>query len=254
MKVFIIILLSFSLFHRSVSISCNVNSDCRSRYSCINSNCVHDNFFPLEFNQLIVVISVFFISLVGTASGVGGGAIFSTVLMMFDNFDTNKAFPISNFIILLSSLSVYLVGASMHINVAEHKFVDYDIILIFCPLLLIGTKIGVLLSKLFPSMFLSLFLVITIYSSTMKSYNNYCKLKKIEDEKESEKNMEDLKDIVEEDKIDEDSKTNKKDETVDVCQSNENTISDNKDNIKLSNSDSLLTSRDSKKDLKNVGK
>lgn len=178
--------------------TCKVNEDCRSYYSCIEDKCVHKDFFPITFMQIIEIIAVLLFSSVATACGVGGGAIYSTLLMLVENFDASKAFPISNFMILLSSLSVYLLGAQMHINVPEHKFVDYDLVLVFCPMLLLGTKVGVILNSLLPSLLLNISLVYVLYSSTSKIYKNYRKSKDKEDKEEEEKlRLEELEELKE---------------------------------------------------------
>ncbi len=110
------------------------------------------------------------LSLVATTAGMGGGAIYSAVLMSVENFGTTEAFPISNFIILFCSVGTYLIGVRNKINDPNELFVDYDIVLVFAPNLLLGTKIGVILNKILPSVMLNIFLIIILSFSSYKTY------------------------------------------------------------------------------------
>lgn len=162
--------------------SCTTVDDCRSYYKCIDEKCVHKDFFPLNIMQFIEIIVMMLFSAIATSSGIGGGAIYSTLFMVMENFDASKAFPISNFMILFSSLSVYLLGAKMSMDVPEHKFVDYDLVIVFAPMMLLGTKIGVILNALTPSLVLTILLILTLIDSTRKIYKKYVSTKKQESE------------------------------------------------------------------------
>lgn len=111
-----------------------------------------------------------FFSLVSTAAGLGGGAIYSTFLMFIDKFDSTQAFPISNFIILLCSLTTFYVGVKDKYEHPEHKFVDYNIVIIFIPTLLLGTKFGTILNKISPNLFLNILLILSLAFSSYKTY------------------------------------------------------------------------------------
>lgn len=110
------------------------------------------------------------LSMVATSAGVGGGAIYSALLMFIENFSAQVAFPISNFVILVCSVLTFYLGVKDKMIFPEHKFVDYDIVVIFCPTLLLGTKVGVILNKIFPQLLLNLLLIVCIAFSTYKIY------------------------------------------------------------------------------------
>lgn len=54
----------------------------------------------------------------------------------------------------------------------ESNFVDYDMAVVFCPMLLVGTKIGTIANKIFSSMFLTFVLMIFFVYSIFKTYKN----------------------------------------------------------------------------------
>jgi uncharacterized membrane protein YfcA len=109
-------------------------------------------------------------STVATTAGIGGGAIYSAILMFAENFSAMEAFPISNFIILFCALTTFYIGVKDKIANPENKFVDYDLVVVFGPMLLLGTKIGVILNKILPSLILNIFLILSLAYSSYKSY------------------------------------------------------------------------------------
>jgi uncharacterized membrane protein YfcA len=128
--------------------------------------------------QGVSIIFMMLLSLVATTAGMGGGAIYSAVLMSVENFSAMEAFPISNFIIFFCSLGTYIIGVKNKLRDPSELFVDYDIVLVFAPNLLLGTKIGVILNKMIPSIILNILLIVTLSFSSYKTYFKYYNLNK----------------------------------------------------------------------------
>lgn len=171
-KLLALLLLGLSPGIYTETYSCKSEQDCLSYFKCIKNQCIHKDFFPISLIQFIEIFVMACFSAISTSVGVGGGAIYSTILMLIENFDASKAFPISNFIILLCSLSVFFLGAKMQQQeeIPDHQFVDYNLVLAFCPMLLLGTKFGVILNKMTPSIVLTFLLVLTVGFSCIKTY------------------------------------------------------------------------------------
>jgi len=112
------------------------------RYRCINSTCVHKGLHPIAIEDIIIFVIVGLMSLIASSSGIGGGAVYSTILMFVDNYPAYHAFPLSNFIIFVCSTSSYIMGVIDKNNNPEKLWINYDIVLIFCPIMLFGSKIG----------------------------------------------------------------------------------------------------------------
>jgi uncharacterized membrane protein YfcA len=93
------------------------------------------------------------------------------MLMYIDHFSPKKAVPISNFLILLSSISGFYLGAKNKENHPNIKFVDYDMIIIAIPSLAIGTKIGELLYIIVPWIIIDIVLIIYIIYSIIRFYS-----------------------------------------------------------------------------------
>jgi uncharacterized membrane protein YfcA len=143
--------------------------------------CVHKTLWPINSIESIQLLIMSGLSLIATTAGVGGGAIYSTLLMFMDNFRANDAFPISNFIILLCAITTFYVGVRDKMENPKNKFIDYDIVVVFCPTLLLGTKIGVILNKIIPSLILNILLILVLAFSAYKAWDNALKQKRKED-------------------------------------------------------------------------
>jgi uncharacterized membrane protein YfcA len=109
-------------------------------------------------------------SLVATTAGIGGGAIYSTILMFIDNFSGSEAFPISNFIIVFCACGTFYIGLRNKIANPAELFVDYDIVLVFAPTLMLGTKLGVIFNKIVPGIVLNILLIVLLCFTSYKTY------------------------------------------------------------------------------------
>ena len=124
----------------------------------------------MTFLEILVIIFLSSMSIVATAAGVGGGAIYSAILMFVENFSAMEAFPVSNFVILFCTLITFYIGVISKAKNTEQRFVDYDVVAVFVPTMLLGTKLGVLLNKILPSLLLNILLILALAYSCYKSY------------------------------------------------------------------------------------
>ena len=112
-------------------------------------------------------------SVVATTAGIGGGAVYSAILMFVENFSATEAFPISNFVIFFCAFSTFYIGVKDKLENPETRFIDYDLVLVFVPMTLFGTKLGVLLNKIIPNIILSILLILSLAWSCYKTYYKY---------------------------------------------------------------------------------
>ena len=111
------------------------------------------------------------LSLVATTAGIGGGVVYASLFMFFCNFHAKQAFSTSNFVIFFCSCTTFYVGLKNKLANPQLKFVDFNLAAIFCPTQLLGTKIGVILNKILPEVFLNLMFLIVLSISIYKTYN-----------------------------------------------------------------------------------
>ena len=151
---------------------CTTSSDCLKNHICKENYCHHKGYFPPNLSQIIEILCMCLLSTVSTAAGVGGGAIYSALLMFIDNFEAQIAFPISSFAIFVCSALTFYLGVKSKLKKPKMKFIDYDLVIIFCPSLLLGTKIGVILNSILPALILTICLIVSLSFSCYKTYKN----------------------------------------------------------------------------------
>ena len=127
--------------------------------------------FPLETYEIVQLIIMMLLSTAATTAGMGGGVVYSILFMFFSNFHARQAFPISNFIIFFCSFFTFFVGIKDKLENPEIKFIDFNLAIIFFPTQLLGTKIGVILNKVFPEILLNILLVVVLVISIYKTYH-----------------------------------------------------------------------------------
>jgi len=159
---------------------------CMKYYSCnvVTHICEHDNFWPLDVWKVIEIILFFGISLFATSAGIGGGALYSTILIFIENLPINEAFPITTFVMFTCSICTFYLGVREKENHPEIKFVNYDLIIIICPMMLLGTKVGAILNKVTPNIYLNFVFLIFIGCSAYSTFGKAIKTK--EDELKNE--------------------------------------------------------------------
>ncbi|XP_074276659.1 sulfite exporter TauE/SafE family protein 4 [Silene latifolia] len=127
----------------------------------------------LEFGWRIGVATIigFLGSAFGTVGGVGGGGIFVPMLNLIVGFDTKSAAAISKCMIMAAS------GASVWYNLrVQHPtkdvpILDYDLALLFQPMLMLGITLGVALSVVFPYWLITILIIILFIGTSSRSFS-----------------------------------------------------------------------------------
>ena len=152
---------------------------CKKYYYCDkhSKKCEFKGFFPIYPLELIELIILLMSSSLSTACGIGGGTIYSSVLLGVEQFDPSEAFPVSNFLILLCGTITYISFTIDKYNHPNTKFVNYDMAMVFGTSMLVGTKFGAILNKILSNSLLLIFLNILLCFACYKTYKNIQKVK-----------------------------------------------------------------------------
>lgn len=155
------------------TLECMKDYECIEEHICdLNLNkCVHRGIWPIRPKNLITFLLIAITCSTATSIGVGGGAIICTLLMSIEYFSHNQAIPLSTLIILCCSITTFFIGATNQVEYDSHNFIDYDLVLVACPLVLFGAKIGTLLNIILPNSIVFFILMIIITLASIKSYN-----------------------------------------------------------------------------------
>ncbi|KAL6141856.1 hypothetical protein ACLB2K_060142 [Fragaria x ananassa] len=178
-KAFVLYLFStFSVAILSVLFFTHQNDDIsyQPRLSSLKSNLLHleasDKVWPdLTFNWRLVLATVigFLGSACGTVGGVGGGGIFVPMLTLIVGFDTKSAAAISKCMIMGASASSVWYNLRVPHPTREVPILDYDLALLFQPMLMLGITIGVSLSVVFPYWLITVLIIILFLGTSSRS-------------------------------------------------------------------------------------
>ncbi|XP_065857202.1 sulfite exporter TauE/SafE family protein 4 [Euphorbia lathyris] len=131
-----------------------------------------DTVWPeLEFSWNLVLATVigFLGSACGTVGGVGGGGIFVPMLTLILGFDTKSAAALSKCMIMGASTSSVYYNIRVRHPTKEVPIIDYDLALLFQPMLMLGITIGVSLSVVFPYWLITVLIIILFIGTSSRS-------------------------------------------------------------------------------------
>ncbi|KAL4339486.1 hypothetical protein GQ457_08G012060 [Hibiscus cannabinus] len=132
-----------------------------------------DQVWPeLELNWRLVLATVigFLGSACGTVGGVGGGGIFVPMLTLIVGFDTKSAAAISKCMIMGASASSVWYNLRVPHPTKEVPILDYDLALLFQPMLMLGITVGVALSVVFPYWLITVLIIILFIGTSSRSF------------------------------------------------------------------------------------
>jgi len=113
--------------------------------------------------HFLCTVLIFFSSMLAAAAGTGGGGMFVPLLVFFAALKAESAVPLSQCMIFFSSLcNLVFFVAQRHTTFKDQPKIDYDCIVTFEPLLVLGVTFGVLLHRMSPQWFILVLLCITL--------------------------------------------------------------------------------------------
>ncbi|PIN11129.1 hypothetical protein CDL12_16267 [Handroanthus impetiginosus] len=136
----------------------------------------------LKFSWKIVLATVigFLGSACGTVGGVGGGGIFVPMLTLIVGFDTKSAAAISKCMIMGASASSVWYNLRVPHPCRQVPIIDYNLALLFQPMLMLGITIGVSLSVVFPYWLITVLIIILFLGTSSRSFAKAIKMWKEE--------------------------------------------------------------------------
>ncbi|KAK6237485.1 hypothetical protein QUC31_002954 [Theobroma cacao] len=125
----------------------------------------------LEFGWKIVVGSIvgFLGAALGSVGGVGGGGIFVPMLTLIIGFDPKSSTAISKCMIMGAAGSTVYYNLRLRHPTLEMPLIDYDLALLFQPMLMLGISIGVALNVMFADWMVTVLLIILFIGTSTKA-------------------------------------------------------------------------------------
>ena len=180
---FLILFIGLNCFEVPPHLKSVFPAGCKRYFYCDEQQkkCVYKGFFPiyrLEFLEIIILMTS---SSLATSCGIGGGTIYSSMILGVEEFEPSEAFPIANFLILLCGLITFTSFAMDKYEHPKNIFVNYDIAVVFGPSMLLGAKFGTILNRILSSTVLLIFLLFLLIYTCSKTYKNIKKAKAAEE-------------------------------------------------------------------------
>ncbi|XP_016562673.2 sulfite exporter TauE/SafE family protein 3 isoform X1 [Capsicum annuum] len=126
----------------------------------------------LEFGWSVIVGSVigFLGAAFGSVGGVGGGGIFVPMLTLIIGFDPKTSTAISKCMITGAAGATVYYSLKLRHPLLDLPIIDYDLALLFQPMLLLGISIGVVLNVLFAEWMVTILLIILFLVASIKAF------------------------------------------------------------------------------------
>lgn len=132
----------------------------------------YDRVWPeMKFGWRIVVGSIvgFFGAALGSVGGVGGGGIFIPMLTLIIGFDPKSSTPISKCMITGAAGSTAYYNLRLRHPTLDMPLIDYDLALLFQPMLMLGISIGVAFNVMFADWMVTILLIILFIGTSTKA-------------------------------------------------------------------------------------
>ncbi|XP_057525091.1 sulfite exporter TauE/SafE family protein 3-like [Amaranthus tricolor] len=105
----------------------------------------------------------------GSVGGVGGGGIFVPMLSLIIGFDPKSATAISKCMITGAAASTVYYNLKLRHPTLDMPIIDYDLALLFQPMLMLGVSIGVAFNVIFADWMVTVLLLILFVGTSIKA-------------------------------------------------------------------------------------
>ena len=130
----------------------------------------------MKWETFIGFLSIFIAAGMSNASGLGGGLLFIPVLLLIMNFYPHEAIPISKIVIFAGALTSFIQNTKVKRPGRNAKALNYNLVIVNAPNLLLGTVLGVTLNKILPNAIILFLLCLLLFYYSYKTFKTFLKL------------------------------------------------------------------------------
>ncbi|XP_042408243.1 sulfite exporter TauE/SafE family protein 3-like [Zingiber officinale] len=126
----------------------------------------------MKFGWQIIVGTIigFLGSAFGSVGGVGGGGIYVPMLTLIIGFDAKSSTAISKCMIMGAAGSTVCYNLKLRHPTLDLPIIDYDLALLFQPMLMLGISIGVAFNVIFADWMVTVLLIILFIGTSTKAF------------------------------------------------------------------------------------
>ena len=140
----------------------------------------HKSIFPITFWEVIGYLSLFVVTIITTVGGIGGGAFYLPIFMVFFSFTLKEAIPLSITCVMGILLARFLNSIGEKHPRRDKPLINYEVCLIFSPSITVGTVFGVLVNKIAPSWLILLLVLFVLGELGYKTFRKARALREAE--------------------------------------------------------------------------
>jgi uncharacterized membrane protein YfcA len=130
----------------------------------------------MKWETFVGFLSIFIAAGMSNASGLGGGLLFIPVLLLIMNFYPHEAIPISKIVIFAGALTSFIQNTKVKRPGRNAKALNYNLVIVNAPNLLLGTVLGVTLNKILPNAIILFLLCLLLFYYSYKTFKTFLKL------------------------------------------------------------------------------
>ncbi|OVA18691.1 Transmembrane protein TauE like [Macleaya cordata] len=123
----------------------------------------------LSWRMVVGTIIGFIGAALGSVGGVGGGGIFVPMLTLIIGFDPKSSTAISKCMIMGAAGSTVYYNLSLRHPTLNLPIIDYDLALLFQPMLMLGISIGVAFNVIFADWMVTVLLILLFLGTSTKA-------------------------------------------------------------------------------------
>jgi len=129
----------------------------------------HKYVLPITPTELIGAFTLLATIALCNAAGIGGGELVVAILIVFFQFSTKSSAVLSNVCIFIASFCRFVMNLKQKNPERNATSVDYDIVTLMLPVVLLGTFIGVQLNIIIPNTILLVILTLLLVFLSVKT-------------------------------------------------------------------------------------
>lgn len=159
---------------------CDSDSDCDAPYIICDSDsktCQHKSLWVPHWRESIGFVVLIVLCMLANAVGIGGGALFVSILIFFFRMTAKEAIDFSNAIIFANSVATYvMVFLRKHPNIPHRTLIDYSLVIIMAPTITLGSLVGQVIGSIVPTIVQLVLLAFLLLVSVGKTLHKGIKL------------------------------------------------------------------------------
>lgn len=174
------ILVAFIFFLLPSLLIADCTPSCESHQKCQDSKCVHKDFFPVLPIEFFGYCILCLVTLFTTVGGITGGIFYLPIFTIIFSFTISEAIPLSITNVMGVLLFRYLLSIRDRHPRRDKPLIHYEISIIFCPAITVGTIFGVLVNRFSPTWLITLFVLVFMIDNGWKTFKKGKAIKQAE--------------------------------------------------------------------------